>query len=327
MSIVISIAKRALAAGLAIAFAGTAQAAYPDKPITIIVNYPPGGALDLATRAVSANLSTQFDQPIVIENKPGASGLIGAENAARQKPDGYTFLATIDSLVTVNPLIFGQKRFNPETTLDVISLLGTFEQVLLVPKTSEIKDLSSLIAASKAKALNYSSAGAGTPGHLAMESLRLALGINMTNIPFKGNAPALNALLGKQVDTGFLALGGSTLQHIKAGKLIPLAVAGQSREPALPDTPTLSESGIEALKDFDMQFSFLLMAPKGLDKTITEKWNAAVAQAMQSAQIKTQFDNLNVHRVNGSMQEAEQWMAKYGSRIHDTIRKANIKVE
>lgn len=327
MSIVISIAKRALAAGLAIAFAGTAQAAYPDKPITIIVNYPPGGALDLATRAVSANLSTQFDQPIVIENKPGASGLIGAENAARQKPDGYTFLATIDSLVTVNPLIFGQKRFNPETTLDVISLLGTFEQVLLVPKTSEIKDLSSLIAASKAKALNYSSAGAGTPGHLAMESLRLALGINMTNIPFKGNAPALNALLGKQVDTGFLALGGSTLQHIKAGKLIPLAVAGQSREPALPDTPTLSESGIEALKDFDMQFSFLLMAPKGLDKTITEKWNAAVAQAMQSAQIKTQFDNLNVHRVNGSMQEAEQRMAKYGSRIHDTIRKANIKVE
>ncbi|MGO3125764.1 MAG: Bug family tripartite tricarboxylate transporter substrate binding protein [Advenella sp.] len=327
MSIVISIAKRALAAGLAIAFAGTAQAAYPDKPITIIVNYPPGGALDLATRAVSANLSTQFDQPIVIENKPGASGLIGAENAARQKPDGYTFLATIDSLVTVNPLIFGQKRFNPETTLDVISLLGTFEQVLLVPKTSEIKDLSSLIAASKAKALNYSSAGAGTPGHLAMESLRLALGINMTNIPFKGNAPALNALLGKQVDTGFLALGGSTLQHIKAGKLIPLAVAGQSREPALPDTPTLSESGIEALKDFDMQFSFLLMAPKGLDKTITEKWNAAVAQAMQSAQIKTQFDNLNVHRVNGSMQEAQQWMAKYGSRIHDTIRKANIKVE
>ena len=327
MSIVISIAKRVLAASLVIAFAGAAHAAYPDKPITIIVNYPPGGALDLATRAVSANLSAQFGQPIVIENKPGASGLIGAENAARQKPDGYTFLATIDSLVTVNPLIFGQARFNPETTLDLISLLGTFEQVLLVPKTSEIKDIPSLITASKAKALNYSSAGAGTPGHLAMESLRLALGINMTNIPFKGNAPALNALLGNQVDTGFLALGGSTLQHIKAGKLVPLAVAGKSRDPALPDTPTLSESGIEDLKDFDMQFAFLLMAPKGLDKAIIEKWSAAIARAMQSAQIKTQFDNLNVHRVSGSTQEAQQWMTKYGSRIRDTISKANIKVE
>lgn len=327
MSMIISIAKHALAAGLALAFANQAYAAYPDKPITIIVNYPPGGALDLATRAVSANLSAQFGQPIVIENKPGASGLIGAENAARQKPDGYTFLATIDSLVTVNPLIFGQKRFNPETALDLISLLGTFEQVLLVPKTSEIKDLPSLIAASKAKALNYSSAGAGTPGHLAMESLRLALGINLTNIPFKGNAPALNALLGNQVEAGFLALGGSTLQHIKAGKLVPLAVAGKAREPALPDTPTLSESGIEALKDFDMQFAFLLMAPKGLDKAITEKWSAAIAQAMQSAQIKTQFDNLNVHRVSGSTQEAQQWMMKYGSRIRDTISKANIKVE
>lgn len=327
MSIVISIAKRVLAASLVIAFTGAAHAGYPDKPITIIVNYPPGGALDLATRAVSANLSAQFGQPIVIENKPGASGLIGAENAARQKPDGYTFLATIDSLVTVNPLIFGQARFNPQTTLDLISLLGTFEQVLLIPKTSEIKDLPSLIAASKAKALNYSSAGAGTPGHLAMESLRLALGINMTNIPFKGNAPALNALLGKQVDTGFLALGGSTLQHIKAGKLVPLAVAGKSRDPALPDTPTLSESGIEALKEFDMQFAFMLMAPKGLDKAITKKWSAAIDQAMQSAQIKTQFDNLNVHRVSGSTQEAQHWMTKYGSRISNTISKANIKVE
>lgn len=324
---VFSTAKKVLVAGLALAFSGAALADYPDKPITVVVNYPAGGALDLATRAVTANLSVQLGQPVIVENKPGASGLIGAENVARQKPDGYTFLATIDSLVTVNPHIFGKKRFDPDTALELIGLFGTFDQVLLVPGESDIKDMPSLIAASKAKDMNYSSAGAGTPGHLAMESLRLALGINIANIPFKGNAPALNALLGKQVDAGFLALGGATLQHIHAGTLVPLALSGKSRHPDLPDVPTVSESNIEALKDFDMQFAFLMMAPKGLDKAISEKWNAAIARAMRSEKVKAQFDNLNVRKVEGSSQEALQWVTNYGSRIRDTINKADIRVE
>jgi len=319
--------KTALTVAICVAASTPARAAYPEQPITLVVNYPAGGALDLATRAIASNLSGQFGKPVVVENKSGASGLIGAENVSRQKPDGYTMLATIDSLVTVNPYIFGQKRFDPAKTLDLIGLLGTFDQVLLVPKNSPIKDISTLIALSKQKELNYSSAGAGTPGHLAMESLRLAAGINILNIPFNGNAPALNALLGKQVDAGFLALGGSTLQHIKAGTLVPLALSGKTREPKLPDTPTVAESGIDSLKDFDMQFAFFLMAPKGIDSKITEKWNTAITKAMQSDQVKTQLDNLNIHRVKGSQEEAKQWVAKYSSRIHDTITKADIKVE
>lgn len=319
--------KTAVTVGICVAASTAARAAYPEQPITLVVNYPAGGALDLATRAIASNLSGQFGKPVVVENKSGASGLIGAENVSRQKPDGYTMLATIDSLVTVNPYIFGQKRFDPAKTLDLIGLLGTFDQVLLVPKNSPIRDISTLIALSKQKELNYSSAGAGTPGHLAMESLRLAAGINILNIPFNGNAPALNALLGKQVDAGFLALGGSTLQHIKAGTLVPLALSGKTRDPKLPDTPTVAESGIDSLKNFDMQFAFFLMAPKDIDSKITEKWNAAITKAMQSDQVKTQLDNLNIHRVKGSQEEAQQWVAKYGRRIHDTITKADIKVE
>ena len=327
MSIASYFYKTSLAVGISAVFSCAALAQYPEKPITLIVNYPAGGALDLATRVIASHLSGQFGKPIVVENKAGASGLIGAEYVAHQKPDGYTLLATIDSLVTVNPYIFGQKRFDPDKKLDLIGLLGTFDQVLLVPKDSPIKNISSLVSLSKTKELNYSSAGAGTPGHLAMERLKLITGINILHIPFNGNAPALNALLGKQVDIGFLALGGSTLQHINVGKLVPLALSGKSRDPKLPDTPTVAESSVAGLKDFDTQFAFLLMTPKGIDKQIAEKWNAAIANAMQSEQVKTQFDNLNIHRVSGSEQEAQQWISTYGSRIRDTIKNAKITVE
>jgi len=327
MSIASYFYKTALIAGMNAVFSCAALAQYPEKPITLIVNYPAGGALDLAARAVASHLSGQFGKTIVVENKPGASGLIGADYVARQKPDGYTVLATIDSLVTVNPYIFGEKRFDPDKKLDLIGLLGTFNQVLLVPKDSPIKDIPSLVSQSKNKALNYSSAGAGTPGHLAMESLKLTAGIDIMHVPFNGNAPALNSLLGKQVEAGFLALGGSTLQHINAGTLVPLAVSGKSREPKLPTVPTVAESGVAGVKDFDMQFAFFLMTPKGIDKNIAEKWNAAIANAMQSEQVKTQFDNLNIHRVKGSRQEAEQWVNMYGGRIRDTIKNAKITVE
>lgn len=327
MSIFSYFYKSALIVGMCVVFSSVALAQYPSKPITLIVNYPAGGALDLAARAIASHLSNQFGKTIVVENKPGASGLIGAEFASRQKPDGYTMLATIDSLVTVNPYIFGEKRFDPDEKLELLGLLGTFNQVLLVPKDSAITDMAALVKLSKTKELNYSSAGAGTPGHLAMESLKLAAHINIMNIPFNGNAPALNALLGKQVDAGFLALGGSTLQHVKAGSLIPLAVSGKMRDLNLPEVPTVAESSLNGLKDFDMEFAFFLMAPKGIDRDIAEKWNAAIANAMQSDQIKSQFDNLNIHRIKGSRQEAKQWLSTYGRRIHDTIKKAKITVE
>ncbi|GAA4417450.1 hypothetical protein GCM10011450_08380 [Advenella faeciporci] len=308
-------------------FGGQALAAYPEKPVTIIINYPAGGALDLATRALATNLGKQFNQPIVIENRPGASGIIGAENVSRQKPDGYTMLATIDSLLTVNPYIYKNTKFDPAKSLDLVGLMGTFNQVLMVNKASKIKDIKGLAALAKDRDLNYSSAGPGTPGHLTMESFRLATNLNMLNIPFNGNAPAMNALLGNQVDAGFLVMGGSTLQHIQAGTLVPIATSGKTRESKLPDIPTVAESGLPGLENFDMQFAFFLMSPKGLDPAIAEKWNQALGKAMQSDEVKAQFETLTIQLVNGSQEEAQRWIEEYGSKMRQVITDADVKVE
>lgn len=318
--------KTCLGIALTVLGISTAAAAYPDKPITIVVNYPAGGALDLVARIIADDASKQLGQTIVVENKAGASGLIGADYVARQKPDGYTLLATIDSLVTVNPYIYKNNKFDADS-LEPLSMLSTFNQVLLVHPSSNIKDLKGLMALSKERELNYSSAGAGTPGHLTMESFRLASGLNAQNIPFNGNAPALNAVLGNQVDAGFLALGGSTFQNIEAGKLTPLAISGKQRDKKLPDVPTVSESGIQGLEDFDIEFSTFLMAPRGVDAEVIQTWNETIAKAMQSPEVLQKLDNLNVNPVKGGQEEARQWLSTYGAKMRSVIEKANIKVE
>lgn len=309
------------------ACAGVALAAYPEKPVTLVVNYPAGGALDLAARALATQLGKQWGKPVVVENKPGASGIIGAENVSRQKPDGYTLLATIDSLVTVNPYIYPGKRFDPDKSLALIGLLGTFDQILLVNPSAGIHDVAGLVKQARRRELNYSSAGAGTPGHLTMESFRLAAKLKMLNIPFNGNAPALNALLGNQVDAGFLVYAGSTLQHIRAGTLVPLAISGHDRDPKLPDIPTVAESGIDGLANFDMQFAFLLMAPKGVDPAVLDAWNKALGRAMATPDVRTQLDALNVRQVEGSRDEAHRWVDKYGANMRRIIRDAAIQVQ
>ena len=314
--------------GLVLTLLGTATAAaaYPDKPLTIVVNYPAGGALDLIVRVIAGDVSKQLGETIVVENKAGASGLIGADYVARQKPDGYTLLATIDSLVSVNPYIYKNNKFDPGS-LEPLSMLSTFNQVLLVNPASNIKHTDQLMALSKERELNYSSAGPGTPGHLTMESFRLGSGLKAQNIPFNGNAPALNAVLGNQVDAGFLALGGSTFQNIQAGKLTPLAISGKQRDKKLPDVPTVAETGIKGLEGFDMEFSHLLMAPKGVDAGIVQIWNQAMQKAMQSPDVLQKFDNLNLNPVKGGQEEARQWLSTYGAEMKAIIQKADIKVD
>lgn len=314
-------------AACTLAVAAHADTAYPDRTIRLVVNYPAGGALDLAARSISERMSEQLGQTIVVENRAGASGIIGARAVAREKPDGYTLLATIDSLITVNPLIYRNTDFDPREHLETLGLLGTFNQILMVNKSLGVSTLSELMKVAEGKDLNYVSAGAGTPGHIAMESFKQASGIKLLHIPFKGNGPALNALVGSQVDTGFLAASGSTLQHIDTGTLVPLAVSGKTRNPQLPDVPTIAESAINGLNNYDMQFAFLLMAPKGLPANVSEKIDQALSAAMQSDQVKQRLLQLNVDAGAGTLEEGRQWLQTYGKAMQQVVQKADIKVE
>jgi tripartite-type tricarboxylate transporter receptor subunit TctC len=293
----------------------------------MVVNYPAGGALDLAVRSISEQMSKNLGQVIVVENKGGASGIIGARDVARQKPDGYTLLATIDSLVTVNPYIYTNTDFNPQDHLEPLGILGTFNQILMVNKATGISSLGAFIKKASQKEPNYASAGAGTPGHIAMESLKLASGMHALHIPFKGNGPALNALVADQVDAGFLAASGSTLQHIQAGTLVPLAVSSKERNPLLPNVPTIAESGIKGLENFDLQFAFLLMTPKGMDPSIAARISEALQTSMKTPEVKERLEQLNVQPSEGTAAQAQQWLKNYGGTMLRVIKSANIKVQ
>ena len=312
----------ALGLGLLLSTSTLAQAAYPDRAVTIVVNYAPGGPLDLLARIVGEYASKKTGQPVVIENKPGAAGQIGGEYVARQKPDGYTLLWTVDTLYTVNPYIY-KTNFNPAEDLRTSTLAGKFSQVLLVNPQLNVSTLDELLE--KADVV-YSSAGIAAPGHLTMEMLRLKTGMDMLHIPYKGNAPASQALLAGEVDAGFLALGGAH-PYIESKKLIPIAVSGAQRDLLLPEVPTLQELAVAGLEDFDVEFGYILMAPKGTEDEILDYWSQLVNEAFTDPDVLKRIARLNITPNATTPAEALIYLDQVAAQWQEVVDTANISVE
>ncbi|MEG2632490.1 MAG: tripartite tricarboxylate transporter substrate binding protein, partial [Comamonas sp.] len=274
---------RSLAFSLAIAGAlaagaspGAAQARWPDRPIRVIVPLPPGGPSDIVLRSAAEKMHVLLKQPIVIDNKPGAAGNLGAAEAARAKPDGYTWLWTTDTLVTVNPHIYPKLNFKAED-LQPVMRASAFSQTLVCGQSVGVRTLGELVQKARQTKMSYASGGAGSPGHLTTELLKSAAGIEMMHVPYKGPAPAIQDVMGGQVDCGFLA-GPTVLQHVRAGKLVALAVSGAKRSPLLPEVPTVAQAGFPG---FDATFSLLLFAPRGTPQPMIDAMHAALAGALQ----------------------------------------------
>ena len=265
----------ATALAIAVPFA-QAQTAWPEKPIRIIVPLPPGGPSDIVLRGAAEKMQAVLKQPIIIDNRPGAAGNLGAAEAARAAADGYTWLWTTDTLLTVNPHVYPKLNFKPEE-LQPVMRASAFSQTLVCNPALGFRSVADLVKAARQKRLTYASGGAGSPGHLTTELFKTVTGIEMTHIPYKGPAPAMQDVIGGQVDCGFLA-GPTVLPMVCAGKLVALAVSGAKRSLLLADVPTVAEAGYPG---FDATFSLVLFAPRGSPRRVIDAMHAALTEALK----------------------------------------------
>ncbi|SFK24827.1 Bug family tripartite tricarboxylate transporter substrate binding protein [Falsiroseomonas stagni] len=268
----------ATAAGLLAARQAAAQA----EATRIIVNFTPGGSLDGTARLLAEHAMRDGRGTVVVENRPGAGGNIGAAAVARARPDGRTLLAALDTGLTVNPHLFRDMGFDPLRDLVPVAHLGSFQLVLLVHPAHPATDLRSFLEGARRSPAFYASGSVGSPGHLAMEHLRQSAGLPTTaleHVPQRGNPEALTAIVSGTVPAGFLAIGGGP-DLVRSGRLRALAVSGAERAAVLPEVPTVAESGFPG---FEVRVANLLLAPRGTPDAVLAEW-ATVSQAAMAGE-------------------------------------------
>ena len=257
---------------------------YPAKPIRIVTPYAPGGTADILSRVVALKLSEAWGQQVVIDNRPGASGMIGADIVAKAAPDGYTLLMAYVAEIAIVPSLFAKMTYDPVKDLAPVTLAAVTPMIFVVHPSLPAKNVRELVALAKARPgqLPYASAGNGSPAHLAFELLQRSAGIEITHVPYKGAAPALTDLLGGHVVMFFSGMPPA-MPHINAGKLRAIAVSTAKRSPAAPEVPTVAESGV---RDFDISTWFGVFAPAGTPRDIIAKLNAEISRALTLPDVK-----------------------------------------
>lgn len=290
-----------LSCAIGITTAQAQSAAYPERSVRVVIPFPPGGPPDILARALAEPFREKFSQPLVIDNRAGASGNIGAEIAAKAAPDGHTLIVMPDTIMTVNPHVIRKAGFDPAQDLTPLTLLTRISLMLLCNGSVPAKNVRELVALAGTNPLNYASGGAGAPNHLAMELFAFHAGAKMRHVPYKGAAPVLQALLASEVQCAFLGTP-AVLAHIKSGRVNPIAISSATRSPMAPQVPTVAESGI---KDFDVTFYQVLAAPRLLaepvKRTITAFANDALANPGLQERILSPMDHV---RVGGSSTDA-----------------------
>ena len=263
---------------------------FPTRPIHIVIPYAPGGGSDILARPVGQDMSERLKQPVVIENKGGAGGNIGAQVVAKSAPDGYTLLLANNSHV-INPYIYKDPGYDMAKDFAPVSLLATSPMIIVVHKSVEVKTLAELVAYAKKNPgkMNLSTAGIGTPGHLAPLVFFKLAGIDIVPVAYKGSGPAVMALLQKEVDVHF-ATPAVVAPHIKTGDFRALGVTTKTRFAAFPDVPTVAESGIPGMADFNMAVWWGVLAPAKTDPKVLDKLNAAVTAAVKDPKMRERWD-------------------------------------
>ena len=316
------------AALASVAVPSLAQSAWPSKPIKIIVGYPAGGASDVAARIVGQKLSERLGQPVVIENRPGSAGNLGADAVAKAAPDGYTLLLGTISL-SVNSSLYPKMSYDPVKDLRAIGMISSTPFLLVVnPKSpymtvKDLLDAARATAGAKSDEINYATAGNGSGSHLFMELLASTAGIQLTHIPYKGAAPAMNDVLGNQVSLTFDNII-TTLPLVKAGKLRALAVSTRKRSLVAPEIPTLSESGVTG---FDATAWFGLFAPQGVPREIVSRLNVEMSEAVKDAQVSEKLLQLGAEPVQTTPDDFDAFFKGEVAKWRKVVQTSKIRVD
>lgn len=315
-----------MAVGLCLAAGAQAQD-FPIKPIRVVVPVPPGGVIDNSMRIIADKLGTRLGQAIVIDNRPGANGTIGAEYVSQQPADGHTLLAAVDGtmLVSLNKAISPKTRIGTLDELIPVTKLGDFAMLLVAHPSVGVKNLAEFIQQAKRSGTSYGfgTSGTGSTTHLAGELLAQRAGIKLVHVPYKGGGQALTDVVGGQIPL-MLSTVATAQQQVKTGKLVPLGVPGAARARSLPDTPTFIESG---LKDFSVAGWVGIFAPAGTPSPILERLQKEFAAVLADAEVRQRYEQLGVDPVANTPAEFTQQIRTDLTRWTDVVKKGNIKLD
>jgi tripartite-type tricarboxylate transporter receptor subunit TctC len=321
---VLILSRRLLVAALAVFASGLVQArTWPTQPVKIIAPVPAGGGVDLLARAIAPKLQEQWNRAVVVENKPGASGAIGTEFVAKAT-DGHTLLMGYSVLAT-NKFLVGKLPYDLEQDLMPIVHVGYIPLILVTPPNlpaNSVRELVALLKANPGK-YQYASGGAGAVAHLSGELFKHLAGVDLTHVPYKGNAPALNDVLGGHVAVMFDTVTTS-IAHVKSGRLKGLATTGAQRSPLAPDLPTMIEAGVPG---FEISAWYMVFAPKSMPKDVAQKVNAAINKAIADADVAQRLSAQGVAFVGGSIADSKDFLASEVDRWGRVIKAANIRAE
>jgi tripartite-type tricarboxylate transporter receptor subunit TctC len=298
---------------------------YPDRPVRILVGYPPGGGTDLVARLIAPSLSERWQQPVVVENRPGANAIIATEAVVKAKPDGYTLLMAYATELAVNPATFRKLPYDPVRDLAPIAQLGSAPLVIAIHPSVPAQNLRELIALAKAKPgeLSYSSSGNGSVHHFAGELFKLGAGVDLLHVPYKGSGPAAADAVAGQVQMNF-ASAASVLRFVQAGRLRALAVTSRERSPQLPAIPTAIESGIPEL---ELTSWYGLLAPAGTPPEVIRKVAADAAAALAAPEMRKGFEAQGLDIAQSSPAAFAQFIRQEAAKFTRIAQAANIHQE
>ncbi len=319
----------ALCAGIALSMvAGTAQAqadAFPAKPIRIIVPFPAGGATDIAARVIADKMGLSWKQAVLVENRPGAGGNVGADFVAKSAPDGYTLVMGITGSHAINTSLYAKMPYDPVKDFEPVTQVAVVPNVIVVHPSVPARTLKELVDLAKRQPgkYDYASLGSGTAAHLGMELFKTSAGIFMVHIPYRGSAPAVADLIGGQVQVMMDGLP-SALPHVKAGRLRALAVTSQKRSPAAPDLPTIAESGYPG---FYADAWSGLFAPRGTPRAIVDKLAAETQRILNLPDVRERFAGLGAEPVGSTPAEFAQHVQREIDKWARVVKQSGAKVD
>jgi tripartite-type tricarboxylate transporter receptor subunit TctC len=302
-----------------------ATAAYPDKPVTVVVPFPPGGSTDTIARTLAPRLATTLGQPFVVENQPGATGAIGATRVKRAPPDGYTILVASIGVYATNPFLQKGLQYDPAKDFDLLTVAVRAPNVLVVNPAIPAKNVAELIDYLKKNPdkVSFATSGAGSSDHLTAALFWQKTGTTGIHVPYKGGAPAISDLLAGHAQVSFQNIN-AVLGHIRSGKLRALAVTGDKRSPALPDVPTLAEAGVREVDVFSWQ---AVAAPKGLPRDVRDKLHGALVKGLQDPEVVKTLSDQGIEVVGNTPEQFDKFLNEELARWKRVIETGKITLD